>query len=306
MGLRPLRLKCRLIAGYRLIVISHCAAMAYFGVMTKIRPPYAPRLVFAFWLGLLTAGPGLATSLDEILDAALLPGWQMENGHHMSGLALTLAPQWKTYWRAPGEAGIPPLFDWSGSENVKSVRIHWPSPEVFHTNGMQTVGYHDGVILPLEVTPIVPGKPIMLRARVDLGVCKDICMPAAVDVRVGLADPGQPDAAIRAALKARPVTAAEAGLAGIKCSVAPIDDGLRLTATLDLPRRGGTETVVFETRDASVWVAEAMTSRTGGVLTSVTEMVTGSGAPFALDRSGVTVTVLSEGRAVEIAGCPAP
>ena len=71
-------------------------------------------------------------------------GWQMQNGHHMAGLSLQLAPDWKTYWRAPGEAGIPPLFDWSGSTNVQSVRVHWPSPVVFHLNGMQTIGYHDG------------------------------------------------------------------------------------------------------------------------------------------------------------------
>ena len=255
---------------------------------------------------LLTAVPGAATTQDEILDAALLPGWRMENGHHMSGLSLTLAPNWKTYWRAPGEAGIPPLFDWSGSENVKSIRVHWPSPEVFHTNGMQTVGYHDGVVLPLEVTPRVPGQPIVLRARVDLGVCKDICMPAYIEVQAALANPGQPDAAIRAALKSRPRTGPEAGIEAIRCSVEPIADGLRLTATMDLPQRGGAETVVFEIDNSAVWVAESVTSRAGGVLTSVTELVTGSGTPFALDRSGVTVTVLSAAGSVEIAGCPAP
>ena len=255
---------------------------------------------------LSAALPAQATTQDEILDAALLPGWQMENGHHMSGLALTLAPNWKTYWRSPGEAGIPPLFDWSGSENVKSIRIHWPSPEVFHTNGMQTIGYHERVVLPIEVTPLQPGQPILLRAQVELGICKDICMPAAIEVQARLSNTGQPDEAIGNALKSRPRTANEAGLAGIGCTLAPIDDGMRLTATLTLPRRGASETVVFETNDAAVWVSESQTNRAGGVLTSITDLVTGSGAPFALDRSGVTVTVLGEGRSVEIAGCPAP
>jgi hypothetical protein len=114
-----------------------------------------------------------------------------------------------------------------------------------------------------------------------------------------------PDDAIRAALKSRPRSADEAGLAGISCTVDPIADGLRLTATLDLPERGA-EIVVFETRDLSVWVAEAVTTRSGSMLTAVTELVTGSGAPFALDRSGVTVTVLRGNGSVEIAGCPAP
>lgn len=280
-------------------MISHYSRFAYFGGMTQLH------LALTAAALLMTALPGAATTQDEILDAALLPGWEMENGHHMSGLALTLAPQWKTYWRSPGEAGIPPLFDWSGSQNVKSIRIHWPSPQVFHTNGMQTIGYHDAVVLPVEVTPKVPGQPILLRARVDLGVCKDICMPAAIDVQAQLAEPGVPDDAIRAALKSRPRSPDEAGLAAINCAVEPIADGLRLTATLTLPQRGA-ETVVFETRDQSVWVAEAVISRSVGILTATTELVTGSGAPFALDRSGVTVTVLRGNSSVEIAGCPAP
>jgi DsbC/DsbD-like thiol-disulfide interchange protein len=77
----------------------------------------------------------------------------MENGGHMAAVELQLAPGWKTYWRSPGDAGIPPSFDWSGSENVKSVRLHWPAPEVFEANGMQTIGYHERLVLPVEITP---------------------------------------------------------------------------------------------------------------------------------------------------------
>ena len=263
-------------------------------------------LVFSALLAVWAAAPMQATTQDEVLSATILPGWQMKNGHHMAAIDLTLAPQWKTYWRAPGDAGIPPLFDWSGSQNVKAVTIHWPSPQVFHTNGMQTVGYHDRLVLPVEVTPLDPGQPILLRAQVDLGVCKDICMPAAVQLQAELTAPGKPDEAIRAALKARPNSGAEAGLAKIVCVLDPIADGLRLTATLTLPTRGPQEVVVFEAGNTSVWVSEAATSRQGGVLTSVAEMVESSGAPFALDRSAVKVTVLGVGRAVEITGCPAP
>ncbi|MDB5658215.1 MAG: hypothetical protein JWS10_830 [Cypionkella sp.] len=228
----------------------------------------------------------------------------MENGHHMAGLQLQLAPDWKTYWRSPGDAGIPPLFNWSGSVNVKSVRVHWPSPVVFHTNGMQTIGYHEGVVLPLEVVPLDPSKPVELRAGVDLGVCNQICMPAVVQLSAVLG-PGSPDASIKAALKAQPIGAKAAGLRAISCEVQPIADGLRLTAVLDLPKRGA-ETVVVETSDAKVWVGEAESTRVGRRLTAAVDLVAGSGAPFALDRSGVTVTVLGAGGSVEIAGCPAP
>ena len=250
------------------------------------------------------ASPALATTQDDVLRADLLPGWQMQNGHHMAGLRLRLAPDWKTYWRSPGEAGIPPLFNWSGSVNVKSVRVHWPSPVVFHTNGMQTIGYHEGVVLPLEVVPLDASKPVELRAGVDLGMCNQICMPAAVQLFAVL-DAGRPDAAIKAALKAQPVGGKAAGLRAISCEVAPIADGLRLTAVLDLPQRGA-ETVVFETSDSGMWVGEAESERAGSRLIASVDLVPTSGAPFALDRSGVVVTVLGAGGSVEIAGCPAP
>ena len=254
----------------------------------------------------LIAAPLFAMTQDEVLQAALLPGWRMEGGHHMAGLELALAVGWKTYWRSPGEAGIPPQFDWSGSQNVKSVQIHWPSPVMFHTNGMQTVGYKGGVVLPLEVVPQDPAQPVHLRARVDMGVCNQICMPAMVEVAADLPAQGSDDRGIRAALKARPENGGQAGVAAVSCAVEPIADGLRLTARITLPARGGDEAVVVEPADRSIWVAEGQTSRAAGVLTLVTDMVGPTGAPFALDRSGLRLTVLGDGRAVEIDGCPAP
>lgn len=257
-------------------------------------------------LAVLGLGPLAAQTPDEVVSAELLPGWQMKNGRHMAGLSLILAPEWKTYWRAPGEAGIPPQFNWSGSENVKSIRIYWPSPQVFYTNGLQSIGYHDAVILPLEVTPVDASKPVLLRAEVDLGVCKDICMPAVISATAVLEIPGGPDAAIDAALNAQPKSAAEGRVTSLTCAVEPISDGLRITATITMPFKGGIETVAFESRDPLVWVGQADSIRRGNSLISVVDMVSSSGEPFALDRSGVTVTVLQHGRAVEVIGCPAP
>lgn len=254
----------------------------------------------------LGAAPAQSTTQDDVITARVLPGWQMADGHHMAALQFDLAEGWKTYWRAPGDAGIPPVFDWSGSQNVKSVQIHWPSPVVFHNNGMQTIGYHEALTLPVEITPIDPTRPVTLKVAVDLGVCEKICMPASLRLQAALQTPGAPDPGIKAALGDLPLTGAEAGLSAIRCEVTPIADGLRLTASIDLPRRGANETVAFETRDRAIWVAEARTRRNGDTMTSTTDLVAGGGAPFALDRSDITVTVLGEGRAIEIAGCPAP
>lgn len=254
----------------------------------------------------LIASPVLATTQDDVLAAQLRPGYQLENGGYMAAVELQLAPGWKTYWRSPGDAGIPPTFDWSESRNVKSVRLHWPAPQVFEANGMQTIGYHESLVLPVEVTPEDPTRPVKLSVEMSLGVCDEICLPATVVLTSDLSAPGSPDPSIAAALDARAETAREAGVTGVSCQVDPIADGLRITARLRLPDPGRPEVVAFETEDREIWVAEAITQREGGDLVSMTELVPPNGAPFALDRSGITMTILAPGGAVEVKGCPAP
>ncbi|MBA3910027.1 MAG: hypothetical protein C0524_09075 [Rhodobacter sp.] len=253
----------------------------------------------------LTA-PALATAEEDVLTATFRPGWQLDSGARMAAVDLTLAPGWKTYWRSPGEAGIPPSFDWSASKNVKSVRIHWPAPSVFESNGIRTIGYQDRLVLPVEVTAIDPARPVTLSLRLDLGVCYDICLPASLSLSSDLAAPGAPDDGIRAALANRAATAGEAGVTKVSCTIDPIRDGLRLTARLQLPDPGSPEVVAFETADPAVWVATAVTQREGGDLVAMTELVPPNGAPFELERSGVTMTILSKTGAVEVVGCPAP
>lgn len=277
-------------------------------MITRLAPH--ARLSALACLAALCLGPAFATTQDDVLSARLLPGWQSETGAHMAAVDLVLAPGWKTYWRSPGDAGIPPRFDWSGSRNVRSVRIHWPAPTVFDINGFQTIGYHDQLLLPIEVTPEDPGQPVQLSLQLDLGVCDTICLPASVALRSDLVAPGAPDAGVTAAISAaladRPATAREAGVTGVACTIDPITDGLRLTARLRLPDPGAAEVVAIETADPEIWVAAASTRRNAGELVAVTELVPPAGTPFALDRSGITLTILAAGKAVEVKGCPAP
>ena len=255
---------------------------------------------------LIPALPALAQSQDDILSGSFRSGWQAADGSHMAALHLEMAQGWKTYWRSPGDAGIPPSFDWTGSENVRSVRFHWPRPEVFRLNGLNTIGYKGDLVLPIEVIPADPSLPVRLKAAVELGVCSDICLPASLALDNVLSGPGASDPLIKAALADQPLSAGEAGLGGIGCRIEPIKDGLRVTGTLDLPGGKGPETVVFEPGLPGVWVSESAIRRDGPLLVATAEMVPPQGKPFALDRSMVVVTVISEDRAVEIRGCPAP
>ena len=104
-----------------------------------------------------------ATPPEDLVRAEILPGWQDGEGRHVAGLRLTMAPGWKTYWRAPGDAGIPPEFDWTGSHGVAGVEVRWPVPQVFDQSGMQSIGYHDEVVLPLEIR--TTGAPSARRRR---------------------------------------------------------------------------------------------------------------------------------------------
>ncbi|WP_093968609.1 protein-disulfide reductase DsbD domain-containing protein [Actibacterium lipolyticum] len=264
---------------------------------------FLTQLVLATGLTLPTLSPAFAGSeYDDVVTAEILPGWETDSGAQIVGLRLMLAPGWKTYWRAPGDAGIPPQFDWSGSSNIRSATYHWPRPDVFYQNGMRAIGYKNELVLPIELTPSSPGQPITINGNVALGVCLDICMPIELELRATL--PAQADPApINAALAQRPISAKSAGVGKVTCTVEPIADGLRLTTRISVAPMGGKEVAVIELPDPSIWIAEANVTREGRDLVAVTEMVPENAAPFALDRSKVRVTLLSGKKAIDIQGC---
>ncbi|MWD26677.1 hypothetical protein E0K89_004225 [Aquicoccus sp. SCR17] len=250
-------------------------------------------------------------ALDQQIDEGLvrldvLPGWRLADGRHVAGLRLRLEPGWKTYWRAPGDAGIPPDFDWSGSRNIAAVEVNWPRPKVFDQNGMTSIGYAQEVVLPVVATPRGAG-PLQLRGEVDIGVCKDICVPETLQFDAALPVGGsQPDPRIAAALADRPFTAAEAQVQSATCRFRPERDGLHLSAELRMPPAGGNEYAVIETGNPLIWVAEAETRREGGTLRIETRMQHVEGRSMALDRDALRITVLGSAHAVDIRGCAAP
>lgn len=245
-----------------------------------------------------------AADSDSVASARILPGWRADGGRHVAAVEIRLAPGWKTYWRAPGQAGIPPAFDWSGSQNLASVSVSFPVPDVFDQNGLRSVGYVNSVIFPLTLRAERAEDDITLRGQMLIGVCKDVCVPIELDVNALLpVSADRPDAAIRAALADRPMTAQEANLRDIQCDLEPISDGLRLTTRLDIPPLGSDETAVVEVRDPRIWVSEAISERTGRYLVATVDLVPPEAEPFDLAPEDVRITVLSTGDAVDIQGC---
>lgn len=96
----------------------------------------------------------------------------------LGGIAFQLDPGWKTYWRTPGNSGVPPRFDFSKSKNIEAVTILWPAPTKFDDGaGGHSLGYHDQIVLPLRIVAKNTDKPVMLHANINYAVCAKLCIP---------------------------------------------------------------------------------------------------------------------------------
>jgi DsbC/DsbD-like thiol-disulfide interchange protein len=263
-------------------------------------------LLPALAAGLARAPAAQAGGVEEMVHLEVLEGWRAQDGTHMAALRLRLAPGWKTFWRAPGDAGIPPRFALEPSENLAGLVPVWPTPEVFDVGGLRTIGYSRELLLPLRVMPERAGAPVRLEGRIEMGICSDVCVPATLALSATLPAGGSPDIAIQTALIDVPYTPAEAGVTGISCSVAAVQYGLGFRSEIALPAMGGDETVVIETGDPLIWVAETQSWWEGGTLVTETEMSHADGPGVSLSPQDVRITVIGDGIAVEIDGCPAP
>src|SRR5262249_59210150 len=117
-----------------------------------------------------------------------------------AGIAIRLKNGWHTYWRYPGDAGVPPRFDFAGSENAKSVEVRWPAPQRISEQGLVAIGYAGDVILPLAIVPQDREKPVKLQLKVDYAVCETLCVPAEGQAELMLTGgPSSHDAALAAA-----------------------------------------------------------------------------------------------------------
>lgn len=119
----------------------------------------------------------------RLLDAGANPD---EPGLRTAAVEFRLDAHFKTYWRTPGDSGLPPVLDWSESRNLKSVEIVWPAPTRFEDQAGSSIGYKDRLILPLRVTPEDPAQPVQLELRIDYAVCEKVCIPAHGEARLKL------------------------------------------------------------------------------------------------------------------------
>jgi DsbC/DsbD-like thiol-disulfide interchange protein len=106
----------------------------------------------------------------------------------LGGVAIQLQPGWHTYWRTPGDSGVPPRFDFSKSDNVEAVTVLWPAPRKFDDGaGGTSLGYTQQLVLPLRIVAKNTDKPVTLRASINYAVCEKICIPVDASAELGFA-----------------------------------------------------------------------------------------------------------------------
>ena len=123
------------------------------------------------------AGDASAWDGDQRAAVRLIAGAQRGTVRR-AGIEIRLAPGWKTYWRYPGDSGIPPRFDFSHSKNVKSVTVRYPAPHRLTDESGTSIGYKHGVVFPLDIVVQNAAQPVMLAVKADYAVCEKVCIPA--------------------------------------------------------------------------------------------------------------------------------
>jgi DsbC/DsbD-like thiol-disulfide interchange protein len=148
-------------------------------VMVPVRFALAFAASFVAW-SLLTEASAQDASpwLNDDHSAVRLLAGSRSGAVLLGGIAFQLQPGWKTYWRTPGDSGVPPRFDFSKSDNIEAVTILWPAPTRFPDGaGGDSLGYQKHIVLPLRIVIKNSDKPVTLRAAINYAVCEKLCIP---------------------------------------------------------------------------------------------------------------------------------
>ncbi len=142
---------------------------------------------------LLLAPSGIASAQQasgwvEVLSSQirLVRGAMQPDGSIQAGVHIQLDKGWKTYWRVPGDAGVPPDFNWSGSVNVSDVSVLWPAPVWLRDQFGVSIGYKDEIVFPIVVKPGDWTKASTVKLKIHFAVCNDICAPVQADLKLEL------------------------------------------------------------------------------------------------------------------------
>jgi DsbC/DsbD-like thiol-disulfide interchange protein len=219
-----------------------------------------------------------------------------------AGIEIKMQPGWHTYWRYPGDSGVPPRFSFSGSDNLAAVQVLFPAPHAFTDEAGTTIGYKGSVIFPLRVFPRQKDKPVTLRGKIDYAVCEKLCVPVEASVELTLAGAGGADNAALAAAEARvpqPVSALDAGLTARRAN----DDKRKPLVFVDLAAPTGQPVGLFVEGPTTEWALPIPKPAQGAPPGRQHFSFELDGLPSGVDPKGpfeLTFTIVKGGSATEV------
>jgi suppressor for copper-sensitivity B len=269
-----------------------CLTMSGGALAEKKKPPAkaAPAVTASPWV----SEPNVQLRLVSATTALTRPDGGAELGLHVR-----LEPGWKFYWRNPGDAGVAPDFDWSGSVNLAAAEVRWPRPTRWLSGGLMTFGYENEVVLPVSVLPEVPGRAVKVNVRLSYGICREVCIPLehelALALRPGKAAPSPQAELIRSFAALVPADGEAVGLtvesvkaAGPQTLHIAVESATPFSARPDL---------ILEGPDGVAFGPPAL--QMGPDRVSATWQVAVTGAAGALSGMPLVLTVVDGERAVE-------
>ncbi len=210
-----------------------------------------------------------------------------------SGIYITMQKGWKTYWRVPGDGGVPPSFDWSGSQNVAATQVMMPLPHRFVDENGEGIGYKTEVVFPVDVKPIDPDRPVSLSLNMFYAVCNDICVPVQAQVKLEI-DAKSASASdkfrLRVARAAVPVNADEDRLSVLSLRQLEANGKASLEVSLKGIKSPAQADIFVETEGNSYFRKPELVSRSGE-MTTWRIAVDSFGGPVSLAGKSVRLTI---------------
>ena len=264
-------------------------------------------LALALLPGLSARAADLGSGWQGIPEAEVrLIAGRTAAGQEMIALDFAIAPKWKVYWRSPGDAGYPPVADWSSSDGVTPGAISWPLPDTFDFWGLRTYGYADRLVLPVTMDQRDRSRPTLARLTLSYATCADICVPVEAELSLELPAGALPrnrhGEAIATALARTPAKVSDA-LRQARFAPGPDGGGAGHLALVLVPPHAITAPDVIIEGDRNVVFGQADCGVAGGAEVRCTVPVEGSAKALAvLPGSRLTVTLFGDGPSLETSG----
>lgn len=236
-----------------------------------------------------------------------------EDGAVYLGVEVLIDPGTKTYWRNPGDSGIPPSFDWSQSDNLKSVEVLYPAPHRIADPAGHTIGYKNAVLFPVRVAPQDAAQPVDVKLKFSYAVCGTLCVPAEANLALRLPAGGEVAGAstrIETGLAQVPRRAGASGTVlnhddvPVVRAVEVKEDGGRKDLRITVAQAAGSkksDLFLEGPRDWYLPLPERVARRPQGAIEEIEYRVALDALPAAASLSGtlLKLTVVGEGGALE-------